>query len=140
MINRKKQKITSDFGFRKIGGEANFHNGVDLRSFNFTNWSRQEVIFPEDCRVLRIVRQKNWGWSMVAETLQDGYTLYFVHIRKPLLEIGHTYSKGTFISYTAVTEYMEAMKFGEHLHFRVMKDEKFIDPKIYFDSRGIPYE
>ena len=138
MIKRKKQKITSKYGQR---GDV-FHRGVDLRCYNFLNWKKQPVIFPEKCRVVRIVFQEKWGYTIVCktknETLED-YELKFIHLEKPELELNKVYNKGDLVGWTTVTEYMKEKNYGEHLHFEVWEDDGHIDPIEYFKSRGIKY-
>ncbi len=141
MIKRKKQKITSRYGYRTISGYSQFHKGVDLRSFNFTNWKRQKVILPEACIIRKIGYQRNWGWNVVSETLDGEYTFKFIHLRDPrkLVKMRKEYPKGTCLGYTTTTDYMKAMKYDEHLHFEVHQNDKPINPMIYFEDMGFDY-
>ena len=139
MIKRKRQKITSPYGLR---GNT-FHKGIDLRCWNLIKYIKQPVIFPEKCRVMRIVYQEKWGYTVVVRTKhkrKENYILKFIHLKKPNLIEGEVYNQGDLIGYTTVTDYMKRLKYGEHLHFEVWDNEGHINPLIYFDERRILYD
>ena len=71
MVKRKKQIITSPYGTR---GEI-FHKGVDLRCYNFFNWKKQPIVFPEQCRVIRVGYQEKWGFIDTVQKYAVGITL-----------------------------------------------------------------
>lgn len=142
MVDRKIQKITSPYGDRIIGGKKQFHKGVDLRVYNFANWKKQAILFPERCRVIRIGYQAEWGWNVVVATKSENgkdYELKFIHLEKPDIHEGLVYDKGYALGWTTVTPYMKAHKYPEHLHFEVWDQGLHIDPVWYFDERGISY-
>ncbi len=135
MIKRKKQKITSPYGQR---GDI-FHRGVDLRCYNFTNWIKQPVIFPEDSVVVRTVYQDKWGHTVVVKPVNSEYELKFTHLQKPDLNVKTGYLKGDLIGWTTVTNYMKENGYFEHLHFEVWSQDGHINPEIYFDKIGADY-
>jgi len=140
MVDRKVQKITSPFGNRIINGQNQFHPGVDLRVFNFTNWKKQRILFPCECEILRIGYQEMWGWNVIAKPLYGNYTeLKFVHLHKPECLEKEVYRRGEFLGWTTVTPYMKLKGFGEHLHFETWIGEP-VDPVKFFDEQGISYE
>ena len=137
MVKRRRQIITSPYGQR---GDK-FHKGVDLRCYNFLNWKKQPVVFPERCRVIRISFQEKWGYTVVVNTKNDklaDFKLKFIHLEKPDLEINKVYEKGDHLGWTTVTEYMKENDLYEHLHFETLLDAH-VNPIVYFESRGFKY-
>ena len=142
MVKRKKQIITSPYGVR---GEI-FHKGVDLRCYNFMNWKKQPIVFPEQCRVIRVGYQEQWGFNVVCRTKNESglkdYVLKFIHLEKPKVKINNVYKKGDLVGWTTVTDYMKEHGYYEHLHFETYEDDYtdlHFNPIKYFDERGIQY-
>ena len=143
MVKRRKQKITSPYGDRRTG----FHDGVDLRCYNFINWKKQPIVFPEKCKVLRYGYQEKWEWNVVVRTLhktERNYILKFIHLEDPRknVKIDSIYDKNDLMGWTTVTDYMIEHEYYEHLHFGVfIEDHKngHVNPKEFFISRGTNY-
>ena len=55
------------------------------------------------------------------------------------VEKNKVYDRGKHIGYTTVTEYMKKSGYGEHLHFEVWRNDRNINPIIYFEQEGILY-
>lgn len=140
IVKRKVQKITSPFGFRFLSGKKVWHNGVDLRTREDTPWLKLPVVAPEQIKIMRVVYQGKWGYTIVAQGLESGYTLKFTHV-KPLDNIitDTIIEQHEEIAWPAVTRYMEKKKYGEHLHFEVWKSGVVRNPVKYMDERGIEY-
>ncbi len=135
MVKRKRQNITSPYGQR---GDI-FHRGVDLRCYNFINWKKQPIIFPEDATVKKIVYQTKWAYTVIVTPVNSNYELKFTHLKKPDLNVKTGYLKGDIMGWTTVTDYMKENDYYEHLHFEVWENGNHIDPVQYFEEKGIKY-
>lgn len=140
MVNREEQIITSRFGLRK--GFLSKHYGVDLRTREEETGKPQEIVAPEEIRILDIVYQEKWGYTVVARPLYTSYDeLKFTHIiPSALIKESIVIETGSCIGSAAVTKYMKKKKYYEHLHFETWKDGKAIDPVKYFDLLNIKYK
>ena len=137
MVDRDIQLITSPYGPRG----AIFHRGVDLRTREEGTYKKQAIIAPERIRIARVVYQVKWGYTIVADALESGGQLKFIHAA-PLKGVikGAEFMPGEHIAEAAVTPYMKDHKFYEHLHFERWVNDTHVDPVIYFDERGIKYD
>lgn len=144
MIDRPKQKVTSDYGRRTIMGvPGKFHNGLDLRSYTDDFKKRLPVILPEGAIFKEAVWEEMWGWTFKFIPLTSGRKeIRFTHMAgNDKLKQGEVYDKGMKIGYTAVTPYMIKKKLGEHLHFSVWKNQDETEnPRLYFKEMGIEVE
>lgn len=144
MIDRTIQKVVSPFGGRIRNGVKEFHDGIDLRCYDLSTYMKQAVLFPCDCKVLRIGFQVEWGWNVVAQPIYDGdlTELKFIHLTDPrkLLKEGETYGSRSHLGWTGVTEYMTLHKSGEHLHFGTFKGKDSVDPIKFYKELGVEYE
>ena len=144
IVNRKKQKVTSFYGYRK--GFKLFHKGVDLRVYNDhpqtgrPTGKKLVCILPEDAVFLRSKFQKKWGYSHIFRTLGDRrYVLKYIHMEKKEFDKDRIYDKGTEVGFTIVTEYMKKKGYGDHLHFETWKKLIARNPIKYFDLKDIQY-
>ena len=129
MIKRKVQKITQRFKHN--------HKGVDLRCVNFTTWINQDIIAPEECRVLRSGLDGYGNYYLVVEPLESKYDeLKFIHIKPVRFEDGEILKKGQYISQCIIGGNSESL----HLHFEVWLSGNPINPVLYFNSVGIKYK
>ncbi|MCP4764456.1 MAG: hypothetical protein GY870_21960 [archaeon] len=137
MVKRKRQKITSDFGYRYRLGKREFHKGIDLRTWNLKTYFQQDIIFPERCEVLELVNSHKWGKGLWVKPLESGYKkLYLLHVNvNKNIKEGNVYEKGDFIGKSMITWYMKQ----HHLHFETYK-EKIADPKNYLAFIGYEYD
>ena len=139
MIDRPKQKITSEYGKRW----NTFHKGVDLRCWTDDFKKRLSVILPEGCILKRKVFQDQWGWTFVFTPLQSGrHELKFTHMAgNDKLIDGEVYDKGHKIGYNMLTRYMIEKKLGEHLHFESwINQDETENPRLYYKEMGIEVE
>ena len=118
MINRDVQSITSRFGNRTLNGEKQFHYGIDLRSVNMETYQDQEVLAPEECRVLRVGIDRTGNGFLVVEPIDNKYyrELKFIHIDDYALDNfspGDLIVKGSFLGYCVIGGTSKA----KHLHF-----------------------
>ena len=137
MVERETQIITSKYGPRGTG----FHRGVDLRTREEKTYKKQNIIAPEQIKIVRVVYQEKWGYTIVASALDSGGQLKFTHVLpvKGCIE-GTIYLPGEVIALPDTTEYMIKNKYYEHLHFERWEKGQSVDPIIYFDQMEIKYE
>lgn len=124
-------KITSPFGPRTLpNGDKRLHKGIDTVGINNKN-----LIAVCDCTVVTsqiILDTSNptWEWGNYIK-LDDGhgYSLFYCHLSKRLVDKGMKVSKGQIIGIEGQTGY----SFGSHCHFEVRNNQgKSIDPIGYF--------
>ena len=142
MVNRPIQHIISGFGPRIRNGVSEFHYGIDLRTWDLVKSIRQDVVFPEDATVSRVIQDPKWGGIIVLKPLDEDWNeLKFMHLDlNPNLTTGNTFLKGTYIGQSMQTEYMKEVNSAEHTHFEAWRDGKAQDGKIYLTEKGYDYE
>jgi hypothetical protein len=144
MVDRPVQKVISPFGKRTLNGVEQFHNGIDLRCYDFQTWKKQAILFPCECEVLRIGYQKEWGWNVVARPIYPGDVteIKFIHLLDPrkYIKENQTYNAMIMLGWTDVTLYMKSNEFKEHLHFETWVNDVANDPLKFYDQLGTRYE
>jgi len=140
MVDTKKLKITSFYGYRKRFGRK--HRGVDLRSWRGAK--RLNIILPAECIFVRSVKQKKWGWTHVfMPTSGPADEIKFIHVDNNIMKtftVGNVFQKGCVIGQTCLTKYMVRKKLGEHLHFETWKKGKPFNPIEFIKYFGLDYE
>lgn len=104
--------ITSHF---KSGG----HTGIDIANVSGT------PIYASADGTVKTVKNLTDGYGKyVVISHSNGYETYYAHMSKYIVKEGQTVKQGQIIGYVGMTG--EAT--GNHCHFGIMKDGKFIDP------------
>lgn len=136
IVKRNLQIITSRFGMRW----GRLHAGVDLRTRDSETWRKLPIVAPERIRIKRIVHQRKWGYTIVAEALESKGVLKFTHI-KPRDNIvkGAIIEKHVEIADPATTAYMVKKEYGEHLHFERHLKGIPRNPVAYMENLNILY-
>lgn len=113
-----KLTVTSPFGHRihPISGKASHHNGVDFAA-------RSDPVFSVlDGRVKATGKHKTLGKYI--RILHGGVETIYGHLSRILISPGDTVTVGQPIGITGTTGRVT----GEHLHFSVKFNGKFLDP------------
>lgn len=112
-------KMTSGFGWRNLGGEQEFHNGIDLAVPIGT-----EVKAAAGGKVLKTYYNDLGGNQLVIEH-PNGYQTGYAHLSAFLVKPGDQVKKGDSIARSGNT----GKSTGAHLHFTVRnKSGETIDP------------
>jgi murein DD-endopeptidase MepM/ murein hydrolase activator NlpD len=124
IVNTDKLIITSRYGTRW----NSFHKGIDLRTVNLPSWDDFDLSVPEDCKVLRVGRDKYGNYFLVVKPLKNKQfkELKFIHIDDYALsrfKTGDKLKKGDYIGRACLGGNSRA----KHLHFEVWME---IDDKL----------
>ena len=131
-----KCRLTSGYGYRThpVKGIYGIHGGVDLVGIDTYRGEKKLIRAVCGGTVLRsrIVTNKadaTWEWGEYIAILgTDGYTIYYCHLSKRLVQQGEKVSAGQIIGYEGETGQTTALSTGTyipgtgiHLHFEVRK-------------------
>ena len=119
-------KITVEFGKSKNGKK--FHQGIDIRA---PQWSK--IVAPADAEVIESTDLYNgdpyWGKVIVLDH-GSGLVTRYAHLGKCLVQPGDKVKAGDLIAKVGST----GKSSGPHLHFEVIKNGDFIDPRTVIDG------
>lgn len=122
--------LTSDFGYRFIFGETNFHRGVDLAAAEGT------AISAAAGGVVTYAGVKGTYGNLVAVSHGNGFVTYYAHCSKILVEVGESVTQGQPLAAVGST----GRSTGPHLHFEVRYQNTPIDPFLYLPGENnAPY-
>ena len=123
--------VTSTYGYRRnpFGkGGRQFHRGVDLAI------QEGDSVFAWREGIVLSTGYNRISGNMISLLHPDGYLSKYHHLLRILVEEGEIVDPGQWIGKAGRTGQVT----GPHLHFTLMKDEKFIDPLPYLrQSRAI---
>lgn len=113
--------ITSDFGYRFIFGENNFHRGIDIAAPMGT-----AINAAADGTVTFAGERGSYG-NLVVLTHANGFQTYYAHCSKLLVNVGDTVTQGQPIAAVGST----GRSTGPHCHFEVRYQNNPLDPLCY---------
>lgn len=115
--------VSSLFGFRTdpITGRKEMHEGMDFAGRHGT-----EIMSVGAGIVTWSGRRSGYGF-MVEIDHGNGYMTRYSHNKKNLVSVGEKVQKGTVIATMGST----GRSTGTHVHFEVLKDGKYVNPKHY---------
>lgn len=113
--------ISSQFGERihPVLKVMKFHTGVDYRVENNT-----KIIASADGIVISTGNNPNDGNYIYIKN-NDQYETRYLHLSKYLVKTHQNIKQGQIIGYTGNS----GKSSGPHLHFEILKNKKYIDPK-----------
>lgn len=117
-----KGTITSQFGYRFIFGENNFHRGLDIAAPQGT-----AINAAADATVLFAGEKGTYG-NLVILDHHNGFLTYYGHCSKLLVRQGDTVTQGQPIAAVGST--------GPHCHFEVRYNNSPIDPLLYLPGEN----
>ena len=123
----KTAYITSDYGFRDIFGSVSFHDGTDFGA------PFMSEVYAASNGVISFCGFLNGYGNTISITHENGYVSSYSHLASNFkVNIGDHVFKGDIIGYVG-PKYLEngvlnGLTTGPHLHFRIFKDGKTIDP------------
>lgn len=120
-------RISSDYGWRTLWGEADFHNGLDFVALEGGCYG-DPIYAVEDGVVSFSDRSGGYGRLVIISHSQSVDTLY-AHCSQLLVEEGDTVKRGDVIALVGNSGKVT----GAHLHFGVRVDGEDVDPTPYLD-------
>ena len=113
--------ITSDFGYRFIFGENNFHGGIDIAAPMGT-----AINAAADGTVVFAGEKGTYG-NLVILSHSNGFLTYYAHCSKLLVTVGQSVTQGQPIAAVGST----GRSTGPHCHFEVRYQNTRLDPLFY---------
>lgn len=126
-IRLKSVRISSPFGDRihPVFNRKNFHSGIDY-------------VCPEGTEIHAVAagkiektgyQEKGYGKYIIIKH-EKGFKSIYAHLDRIKAKTGDRVSQGFVIGLVGKT----GMTTGAHLHFELIKDNKHVDPEIFFDD------
>ena len=110
--------ITSEFGYRYIFGETNFHRGLDIAAPEGT-----AINAAADGTVTFAGERGTYG-NLVKLDHGNGFVTYYAHCSQLLVQEGDTVDQGETIALVGST----GRSTGPHCHFEVLWQGELLDP------------
>ena len=132
---------SSDYGYRLVSNCnrcSRYHKGIDYPESDLN----QEVYAIMDGRVIQVERSGEYGVHVILEHViypdELVYSTTYAHLKQSsvtnLLSIGDRVVKGDVLGYIGST----GLATGPHLHFEVHKNDKVMDPAVFFRRHADP--
>lgn len=118
--------VSSDYGYRYIFGENNFHQGVDIAAPMGT-----AIAAGADGQVVFAGERGSYG-NLVILRHDNGFYSYYGHCSKLLVTVGQTVTQGQIIAAVGST----GRSTGPHCHFELRYDGSPIDPLLYLPGEN----
>lgn len=119
-------RLTSDYGYRFIFGETNFHRGVDLAA------SAGTAINAAADGVVTFAGVKGTYGNLVVLSHGNGFQTYYAHCSQLLVAAGDEVTQGQPVAAVGST----GRSTGPHLHFEVRYMNAPIDPFLYLPGEN----
>ncbi|MBR5534325.1 MAG: peptidoglycan DD-metalloendopeptidase family protein [Ruminiclostridium sp.] len=118
--------ISSDYGYRFIFGETNFHQGIDIPAPTGT------AINAAADGVVAFVGERGTYGNLVILSHPGGFQTYYAHCSQLLVKAGDTITQGQPIAAVGST----GRSTGPHVHFEVRYQNSPIDPLLYLPGEN----
>ena len=120
-------RISSYFGSRTLGGDYNYHNGLDIVAYSGSCYG--DPIRAAGDGVVTVARYYDAGGygKYVVIRHADGTETYYAHMSTVLVNVGDRVQEGDVIGKIGST----GLSTGPHLHFGVMVNGRLVDPLPY---------
>jgi murein DD-endopeptidase MepM/ murein hydrolase activator NlpD len=121
-------RITSRFGRRPdpFTGRTTFHRGIDLGARRGT-----PVMVTANGRVKKVVHSSSGHGNRVTVDHGNGYKTFYAHCDRILVSEGQKVARGDLIATVGSTGHSTA----PHLHYEVIRDSRYVDPREYILPR-----
>lgn len=127
-----KVTVTSNFGWRNLNGEQNYHKGIDLSGTD------KVLVAPCDGVIgsSAIITDKSnltWQWgNYIRIDTDDGLQIFMCHMAERKVKVGERVRAGDVVGIEGNTGY----SFGSHCHFEIRKHGESIDPTEYLGIKN----
>ncbi len=121
-------RITSRFGRRPdpFTGRTAFHRGIDLGAKRGT-----PVMVTANGRVKKVVHSSSGHGNRVTVDHGNGYKTFYAHCDRVLVGEGQKVARGDVIATVGSTGHSTA----PHLHYEVIRESRYVDPREYILPR-----
>lgn len=114
-------RVTSNFGYRRMGGRGEYHPGIDLAAPTGT------PIYATGTGVVVYAGWKNGYGNFVEIDHGNGFTTRYGHASRILVSVGDQVTKNQEIAKVGST----GRSTGPHLHYEVLRNGQRQDPATY---------
>lgn len=124
--------ITSDYGYRTLGGVYEMHTGVDISGRNYLNEAPygKPIVAVADGKVAFVAKNyvpnRGYGMYLIVDH-GGGISTLYAHCSEINVSLGQQVSRGQTIAGVGSTGYST----GPHLHFEVRENGKHVTPWKY---------
>lgn len=124
--------VTSDYGYRVLGGYRDFHTGIDISGRNSSGVGSygQPIVAASDGKVAlankTYVAGRGYGIYLIIDH-GGGVTTLYGHCSELTVSLGQQVSRGQTIAKVGSTGWST----GPHLHFEVRENGKYVNPWSY---------
>ncbi len=120
----ERAEITSGFGYRTINGVRDFHTGIDIGVWYYT-----EVRAVKGGRVTKAGWQPGYGWTVEIEH-EMGFSTLYAHLRRYYPDAGDVVEAGEVIGQSGGS----GNTTGPHLHYEIRLNGTPVDPMRYLNA------
>lgn len=120
----EKDEITSGFGYRTIDGVREFHTGIDIGVWYYT-----EVRATKGGKVIKAGWQPGYGWTVEIEH-DMGFSTLYAHLLRYYPDAGDTVEAGEVIGLSGGS----GNTTGPHLHYEIRLNGTPVDPMRYLSA------
>lgn len=121
-------RLTSPFGWRVLGGQSNFHNGIDI-----ANQAGTRIVAARSGTVIKAGWCSGYGYCVMLDH-GDGFQSEYGHmLSSPPVGVGQSVTAGQLIGYMGST-YDSAgggYSTGNHLHMTLRQNGTAVNPTGY---------
>ena len=128
--NYDANKVTSPFGMRTLNGTTKMHNGIDLVAATKSGGSVTDYITAHTGGTVAAVGYNSSCGYYINIQCGDALMVYYHLKAMAVPKKGETVKTGQIIGYMGATGNCT----GDHLHFGIKGDGKWIDPAPYLDA------
>jgi len=127
-----KYPMTQDYGVKVSYMRAGIHTGID--------WGIPKGTPLVACFAGRVIKADQWQLKGYGREVQiqreDGLIAQYAHCSKIFVKVGTQVEIGTILAESGNTGFVISLGGGGyHLHFGIMENGKWIDPKKYLDPK-----
>ncbi len=122
--DRSRVRVTSGFGYRRMGGSVRHHDGIDI------SMPYGAPIFAHQDGVVSYAGWRSGYGYLVIIDHEGGKQTYYAHASRLRVTVGDVVTKGTPVASAGST----GRAFGTHLHFEIRYDGVPVDPESEFLS------
>ncbi len=122
--------ITSNYGWRSLNGQKNYHKGIDLGARQGT-----PILAAADGTVIHVKEDyrncSSCGYgSYVILQHNNGHRSLYGHMSQVGASMGQKFGAGEVIGKVGNTGH----SYGAHLHFEIIAYEEYVDPNTYLHA------
>ncbi len=117
-------RLSSDFGYRTLNGERDFHYGIDI-----ANKKGTKIVASDSGIVVTAARCSSYGKYVVIDH-GNGFSTCYAHLSEISVTVGQEIMRGEQLGLMGNT----GVSTGNHLHFEIRLGGTKVDPEKYLSD------